>query len=49
MPVSDPGTNTITGKAYVYMALLGNLNARNLDQIAQCLQELEGWTPDMAA
>jgi hypothetical protein len=49
MPVPDPGTNTITGKAHFYVALLGNLNARNLDQIARCLQELEGWTPDMAA
>ena len=49
MPVPDPGTNAITGKAHFYVALLGNLNARDLDQIARCLQELEGWTPDMAA
>jgi hypothetical protein len=49
MPVPDPGTNTITGKAYFYVSLLGNLNARDLDQIARCLQGLEGWMPGMAA
>src|SRR5689334_142045 len=31
MPVPDPKTYTITGKAHFYVALLGNLNARNLD------------------
>jgi hypothetical protein len=49
MPVPDPGTNTITGHAHFYVSLLSNLNQRNLDQIARCLQELEGWTPDMTA
>ena len=49
MPASNPGTNIITGKAHFYVALLANLNARNLDQIVLCLQELEGWMPGMAA
>jgi hypothetical protein len=37
MPVPDPGTNTITGQAHCYVALLGNLNERNPDRIARCL------------
>jgi hypothetical protein len=49
MPVPDPGTNTITGRAHFYVALLGNLNTGNLDQITRCLQELEGWMPNIAA
>jgi hypothetical protein len=48
-PVPEPGTSTLTGKAHLWVLLLGSLNARDLDQITRCLRELEGWTPGMAA
>lgn len=48
-PTPEPGTNTLTGKAHLWTLLLGSLNGRDLDQIARCLRELEGWTPGMAA
>jgi hypothetical protein len=49
MPIPEPGTSTLTGKAHLWVLLLGSLNARNLDQITRCLRELEGWTPGMSA
>jgi len=49
MPVTAPETNTITGKAHFYVSLLGSLNSRDLDQIARCLHDLEGWMPGMPA
>ena len=48
-PVPAPGTNTLTGKAHFYVALLAFLNAGDLDVVTRCLRELEGWTPGMAA
>lgn len=48
MPAPEPGTNTLTGKAHLWVLLFGSLNGRDRDQIARCLGDLEGWTPDMA-
>lgn len=49
MPAPEPGTDTLTGKAHLWTLLLASLNGRDLDQIARCLKELEGWTPGIAA
>lgn len=49
MPTRDPGTNVITGKGRTWTLLLGSLNGSDLETIARCLGELNGWTPAEAA
>src|SRR5450755_2262247 len=43
MPTAPPGTNIITGRESTWIRLLGSLNGGDLDQIAKCLGELDGW------
>lgn len=45
MPAPEPG-GILTGKAHLWSLLLGMLNARDVQRVARCLDELEGWTPD---
>jgi hypothetical protein len=49
MPGPDPGSNVITGKGHYWIALLGSLNGSDLETIARCLGELNGWKPPAAA
>jgi hypothetical protein len=48
MPVQPPGVHDLTGKAALWFSLLAGLIGGDLDQIARCLDELKGWTPETA-
>ena len=42
---SDTGAVIGTGKSTAWHRLLGSLNARDLDEVARALGELNGWEP----
>src|SRR5689334_6382625 len=39
------GSRIVTGRESTWLRLLGSLDGDDLPQIAECLADLEGWTP----